>query len=493
MAQPHATWQEGHLTGPSNMAPDPQPPARRTSPRLTRDTLTTKTVLASSMSNLAPLMSFVFSFPVIVLGAGVGTTFVLVVVAVAILFHCNTSVQFVKVVPSAGSYISYLGRTFGPVTAMVTAALVVPGYVAYLASLLAVVGGWAARIAAVYFGVHVPWQPVTVICCLVIAYVVIAGVRLSTRWLVALLVVQIAAVLIGSVGVLVANARYVNWAAFDPANIKNGFAGIGVGFPIAIWIFTGIGNAQGLAEDTRAPRKSIPRAIYLSFVIDVFLILLMGWATTVGFHNSASAMSRASLPFISVTTATFGIGILSFLIFVGTWISTAAEAIAAANTEARQWFSASREGLLPRVLSRVGLRKTPWVSLGAHITAALAAVMVWGVFENRPFVLFGYLATLAGIPFVLMYLAINVALPIFYWRHARATMSWLWHGVLPVLGVLVMVPPLLSALSPSQPSPYRWFPLGYSVFIVLAVLWAWRRRRRHPELAHAAGSILADS
>lgn len=42
-------------------------------PRLARNTLTTRTVMASSMSNLAPLMSFVFSFPVIVLGAGTGS------------------------------------------------------------------------------------------------------------------------------------------------------------------------------------------------------------------------------------------------------------------------------------------------------------------------------------------------------------------------------------------------------------------------------------
>ena len=461
-------------------------------PRLARNTLTTRTVLASSMSNLAPLMSFVFSFPVIVLGAGVGSTFVLVVVAIAILFHCNTSVQFVKVVPSAGSYISYLGKTFGPIVAMITAVLVIPGYIAYLASLLAVVGGWASKIGTVYLGVHVPWQAVTVVCCLLIAYMVIAGIRISTQWLVALLAVQIFAILVGSVAVLVENARYLSFAAFDPLNVRNGFAGIGVGFPIAIWIFTGIGNAQGLAEDTKSPRTTIPRAIYMSFLIDVLLILLMGWATTVGLHNSAAAMRHSSLPFISVTTAAFGVGILSFIIFLGTWISTAAEAVATTNTEARQWFSASREGLLPRMFSPVGKRQTPWASLTLHLSAALVVVLIWSIFDNRPFALFGYLATVAGIPFVLMYIGINVALPIYYWGHERAVMSWFWHGLLPILGVLVMLPPLVSAASPFQPSPYRYFPLAYGALIVAAGAWAWQRSRRRPELRHAAGSILAD-
>jgi amino acid transporter len=51
---------------------------------------------------------------------------------------------------------------------------------------------------------------------------------------------------------------------FSWAHLTGGLAGLSAGFPLALFMFIGWENGPALAEESRDPRRTIPRALYLS-------------------------------------------------------------------------------------------------------------------------------------------------------------------------------------------------------------------------------------
>ena len=51
---------------------------------------------------------------------------------------------------------------------------------------------------------------------------------------------------------------------FQPSKVLNGFSGLGLAFPLAIYLFIGWENSAALAEETNNPRRNVPRAVFLS-------------------------------------------------------------------------------------------------------------------------------------------------------------------------------------------------------------------------------------
>jgi len=59
---------------------------------------------------------------------------------------------------STGSFITFIGKTFGPVMAVTTTIVVSIGYIIAMASVINISGGWVQIILQNYFAINVPWQ-----------------------------------------------------------------------------------------------------------------------------------------------------------------------------------------------------------------------------------------------------------------------------------------------------------------------------------------------
>ncbi len=461
----------------------------RPTPRLTQGALSSSEVVASSLANVAPAMSFMFSFAVIAQGAGAASGLTIAIVAIAILFHANSIAQFSVKMPSSGSYITYIGTAFGPVAGVVTAVTAAFGYIASGAGLMAILGGWTAIILARFLHVHWSWQGIAIALVGWLGVLMVRGVKISTRWLVGGFFFEMAAILLIAVLTVAHHQGPLTFAAFNPADLKGGLAGIGLGFPLAIWMFTGVGNSMGLAEETKHPRTLIPRSIYISLGFATVVYLGLSWITTMALHSDASYIARQPVPLITVGALV--LGPLLIVAYLAGFTSTLAEIIGATNGQARMLFSAARDGLLPAPLSHVTQRRAPSTALIVYLGIGLAATLVWGA-TVPPITLFGYLGSLAGIPIALIYMAVNVALPVYYRRRHPQDFRWTAHVLWPLLGTLVMIPPLLAMAAPGQQAPYADFPLVVAGVMALAALYGWRIARRRPDLARTMGTILAD-
>ena len=459
-------------------------------PRLERGALKLVDIATSTMANIAPAMSFYFSFALIAAVAGIGSPLTIVMAIVAIALLGNTLAEFSRSIPSTGSFITFIGKTFGPIMAVTTTIVVSIGYIIAMSSVIDISGGWTQIIIQKYFGFNIPWQLLTFVFVVIVFFLLVRGVHLSTQWAGYFFLLEMIVLVLVSVVALVTNAGHLSLAPFNPANISGGLAGFGLGFPVAVYMFIGWENSAALAEETDDPRRNVPKAIYASILLMGLSYLLFAYSTIVAFNYNVNALSQAQVPFI--TAAEKISGVLALFAYIAGFTSTMSAMIAGSNSQARLIFNAAREGLLPSALAKLDPRRhTPWASFLVFFGIGLAIVYIFG-WTVEPVTFFGEIATLGTILVTVTYLVSNIALPVYYRRHHPDQFSWLKHLILPILGVLAIGFPLWALVQPGQPAPFNLFPWIALGIIVIGLIYAIIISRRDPTLGDRVGSIVAD-
>ncbi len=174
--------------------------------RLQRGSLGLGQIIASTMANIAPAMSFFFGFSVIAGGAGIATPVTIITAMIAILFLTNTLAEFTRYRPSTGSFVTFMGLAFGPATGAAVSVFVTFGYIVAASSVVAVSGGWFQTTLHYFTGLNVPWELICVIAAGIAGVLVMRGVTLSTKWAALFFYFEFALLLIGAVVMLVSNA-----------------------------------------------------------------------------------------------------------------------------------------------------------------------------------------------------------------------------------------------------------------------------------------------
>lgn len=457
--------------------------------RLQRGVLSLTDIAAATMANIGPAMSFYFSFALIASAAGVASPLTIIMAGIAIALLGNTLAEFSRSIPSTGSFITFIGKTFGPVMAIATTIVICIGYIIAMASVITISGGWTQIILQTEFHINIPWQPLTLFFCIIVFFLMVRGVGLSTRWAGYFFLLEMAVLILVSVITIITHASTLSLAPFNPAQISGGVTGFGLGFPVAVYMFVGWENSAALAEETDNPRLNVPKAIYISIILMALSYLLFSYATVVSFNYNVTALAAAEVPFI--TAAQKVSSVLAVLAYIAGFTSTIGVLIAGSNSQARLIFNAAREGLLPKGLAKLSSRHTPWVSFLAFFVIGLAITYIFG-WNVPPVTFFGEIATLGTILIALTYLVSNIALPVYYRRHHRESFSLLKHLILPIIGVIAIGFPLWGLVAPGQTPPFNYFPWISLAIVAVAFIYAFILSRRDPTLGDRVGSIVAD-
>src|SRR6202050_5463101 len=150
--------------------------------RLHRGALGLVDISASTMANIGPAYSFYFGFAGIVIMAGLGAPLVLIAAIIAIGLLGNTLAQFSRAHPSAGGFITFVGKTFGPTSAVSTALLVGMGYIIAMASVIALSGGLLQIMLQHYFNsFNFPGIIWTLMLTALAVVLMVRGVAVSTK------------------------------------------------------------------------------------------------------------------------------------------------------------------------------------------------------------------------------------------------------------------------------------------------------------------------
>jgi amino acid transporter len=364
--------------------------------------------------------------------------------------------------------------------------------------LLAAFGLYGANFLTTYLhvgeGFTYLWVVLAVLCGLLLWWLIYSGVQLSTRTGVVLGLVEISIFVFISI-LLIVNAGSRNTAdVFIPGSqgIKPAFQGM----IFCLLAFIGFEAAAPLGEEAREPRHTIPRAVIWSTIgVGAFYVLCY-YAATVYFGQDRMADFYAfngGDPWGFMATKTLGTlgGILVVFAIIN---SSLANANSGATAATRSIFSMARGSLLPKFFAAVHpTHRTPVNAVHAQVLVAIVVAVGGGlVLKDDPFSGLGpiniyvFIGTMLGLLFAGMYMAVNVAVIGFYWRERRSEFNVIKHLVVPILGVLAMIPALMSVIGgltiplfdvalPAYTNSLRftapivgiWMAIGIVIFIVL--------------------------
>jgi amino acid transporter len=462
--------------------------------------LGTLDVTASTVANIGPGIDFYFAFGVIAVTAGVAAPLTILIAGVAVVLLAFTVAEFTKAEPSAGSFITYVETSLGARAGVVTSLLVAVGYTVAIAGVFTMSGGMVALTIAHYSSWEPPWEPLTLVLTLGAVWLTIRGVKLSTTAVGLAVLVQVAIMLLVCVVVLVEQRAQLSSVPFSWTHLKGGLTGLSAGFPLALYMFIGWENGPALAEDARDPRRTIPRALYLSVAIGAALFVFFAYATVTGFHYDVSSIGRSSVPFLTV--ADHYLGGAAVLAWGAGTVSVLATLVAGANSQARMLFDGGRSGLLPAKLGHARPPgDTPVNALLAMAVVGLGIIAIWWAIHlvgldhgsTDPVGLYAECSTMGTIVILFVYLLTTLALPVFMWRGHRSSFSTLRHVLIPLLGAMTLIVPFVELCKPGQPSPYSEFPYVALAVLAAAIAIAWIVVRRHPSTGAGEGTAFTGS
>jgi len=163
---------------------------------------------------------------------------------------------------------------------------------------------------------------------------------------------------------------------------SQGLQGILTASTLIFFAYLGFEDIVNLAEETKNPERNIPKALILSVVITAILYVLVAMVAVSLADWQELGTSTAPLAY----AASKSLGRSAFLtLSVIALFATANTVLILLIVASRMVYGIARDGSLPRSLSKLSKRGTPWV--------AILAVMVLPCF----FVLIGNIGFVAGI------------------------------------------------------------------------------------------------
>lgn len=452
-------------------------------------TLTLVHAVGQSLA-IGPIFSAGLLTSLVAAVAGYSTPLAVLLGSIGVLGLGYVISVFARRYTGAGAVYEYLARGANPTFGVFAAGLY------FLGALF--LGGGGIYIAIGYFASaflqsHVgfvvpPWLPAAFILT-VVFLLNHYGVRPAIRGVLILAGASAIPFLVLAAAILLkGGAAGDTLSVFTVAHSSWGAVFAGILF--AVTLFIGFEAAASIAEESKAPKESIPLAVMATIGISAAFYVLITYAAAVGFGYAAiakGAWANAASPMADLAT-----------VYVGKWLGTLIDlvvifdmtsvAIAIMVTCSRGFFALGRDGLLPQWTARTSRHQTPLagnlITVGWAVLLILwAAVQSWGRGAQMPSELQTFFVTAAAGSYLveLIYLLLAaVALKILYFEYGFSPRG-LWRYLLVLMGLATPVLAFWGSLSPFPTYPNSlgvWLAVG-GLFLV--AFWTTGLLLRTPE------------
>jgi amino acid transporter len=350
--------------------------------RLRHDAVSFPETLAQSVSVMAPAMSAAFITYLAALKAGGATPLAFLLAMVSCLLIGGVVSSFALRLPSAGSLYTYtvdgLGSFGGFIVGWTySVALVIAGP--------AVLAGFAVFTSLVMRDLGAPgllgqwwtWFAVGVVLYFFLSWF---GIEFSTRAQLVFTAATLATLLSLAVVIIGHGGASGNTlGAFSPAAAGVTWPLVFAGMAFGILSFTGFETAAVLGEETREPRRAIPRAVIGSVIVGGLFYVIVTYATSIGYgvREATTAWPQSAA----------GIAVLAdrYASYLGNWVVLAGGfsalfcGLGVHTVATRTFFAMGRDGVLPSALGRTHRRhQTPHVAIVVNLAlmVAVAAVII---------------------------------------------------------------------------------------------------------------------
>jgi APA family basic amino acid/polyamine antiporter len=398
-------------------------------------------------------------------GAGPAIALSYVLVAIACGFAALCYAELASMIPVAGSAYTYSYATLGEIVAWIIGWDLV---LEYAVSNMAVAVGFSGYLNALLenFGLHVPEARSTpvfaggsyaggifnlpaFIVVMLLTVMLVVGIRESARANSVMVIIKVLAILLFIFGA----ARYVsidNLRPFAP----NGAQGVLTGAALVFFAYIGFDSVSTAAEETRNPQRNMPFGIIATLLICMLLYVGVAVVLT-GIVPYQQIDPRAP---VASALKLLGLAWMERWVTIGALMGMLSSLLVYQLGQARIWFAMSRDGLLPRVFSRVHPRfQTPDVSTWVAGLVVAIPAGIWDI---------GELAELSNIGTLFAFALVCTGVIVL--RRARPELHRPfrvpWMPVLPLLGILCCLILMTSLPLITWGRFFSWLAIGLLIY-----------------------------
>ena len=481
-------------------------------PGLERNAIGLTEVLFQSITHMAPAVATALSIGAATAFAGGITPLAVVLAMIAALFTAFSMGELARHLPSAGGMYTYIARGLGSFAGWLMAWAFLLAEPIVPAALFASFGLFGAGFITTLTGYSndLLWLPLAVLCGAIVWFLVYRGIALSTRAGVILGLIEIGIFLLVAL-LLIINAGSRNTVSvFIPG--EAGLLPALQGMVFCLLAFVGFEAAAPLAEETRDPKRTIRQAVIWSALLIGLFYIFCYYAATVYFgpermgdflafnnFDPWGGMANEVLPGIGALLITFAI-----------LNSSVANANAGANASTRAIFSLGRSRILPEALAKIHpVYRTPVNAV--HLQGILGIVLAVGLgllFQNEtnggPLTTYIFIGYALGLLFAGMYIAVNIAAIGYYLGEGRAEFNVVKHVIVPILGVILLIPaflgvlggltiPILNIELTPLASPFSIVPPIVGIWMIAGIILYFVLRSRSADTIERVGDVMVDA
>lgn len=285
----------------------------------------------------------------------------------ACVFAALCYAEFASSVPVSGSAYTYSYATFGELIAWVLGWDLI---LEYGVASSAVASGWSGYFQGLLggFGIHLPkaltsaYNPAegtfidlpAILIVLLIAVLLTQGVKKSAKFNTIMVIIKVAVVLL-FIAVGVWYVEPTNWTPFMPF----GFDGVAVGAATVFFAYIGFDAVSTAAEEVKNPKRDMPIGIIASLAVCTVLYIVVS-AILTGIVPYTELNVKNPVAFaLNYINQDWIAGFISLGAITG--ITTVLLVMLYGQT--RLFYAISRDGLLPKVFSKVNEKtQTPMVN-----------------------------------------------------------------------------------------------------------------------------------
>jgi amino acid transporter len=270
-------------------------------------------------------------------------------------------------------------------------------------------------------------------------------VDLNGRVLGVLLCAEVAVLLVLAIAGLGDPAAGVPLTSLSPGGLF-GHPGIGALLVIALLGYVGFEAAAVFSEEARAPRRTVPVAVYTSLALIGAIYALASWAMSVHYgDDQVAAVAAQQGPGMLFAMSSSTVAEIATVLFM---TSLFAAMISFHNAVARYMFALGRERVLPGALARTEPRTgAPRVASLSQSAFGLAVIVLYALAGWDPMVrLFFWLGTTGAFGVLCLLAVTSIAVIRFFARDPRGEPAWR-RLVAPALATLALLAMVWSGLA----------------------------------------------
>ncbi|MBG6055225.1 amino acid transporter [Salinibacterium sp. CAN_S4] len=457
-------------------------------------------VLAQSVSAVAPSAAATTVPIMVAVAAGSASVWAIAAAMLLCAVVASTVNQFTRRLAAAGSLYTFVAKGLGTTASSVTGVAMIIGY--GVIAMFALTGAglylsflldqFAPEVAASGLVVPICILATGALCFFVLA----RGIRLSTRVTMLVESVSVVLIVVLVVALLAVQPAGIDGNLLNPTALLSGTVSIGdfaAGAMLAITAFVGFESSAALGVEARRPFAAIPRAVLWTVMGAGLLYLLSTYSQLVGFETLGRDIGSSTSPVNELASA-YGIEWVGILLDASIATSFFACAIASTTALTRVLFSMGREGLLPNSLGHASAtNRTPIVAIAA-VLPVLVGVPIWLIATGGSvWFAMGILIVGAASGYVVAYILLCIAAPVFLWRIGELT---LWPAIKAAVGAAGLTAVLVAFLISEGATAQGGAMWAFLVLMVVGSAGILVLRTRRPWLHQTIGmhdeTVLAD-